>query len=261
MINGARPAEAAGFCTTTTGRAILVAASTVAVAMLGLYASGISYVGQLGLAAAFGVVTAAAGAVTLVPALLGLAGRRIDRYRARRSPVAETGSSSDGWHRYTAMIGRHPLLFLLSGLAVLCVLAMPLLSMQTGHVGDGADPASYTDKQAYDLVSEGFGPGYNGPFSIVVDVGHGASAATALAAKVQSDLAGLSGVAKASPLSPTPDGALLVGTVVPTTGPQDQATVTLYNTLVEKALPDALQGTGDHGYVTGLQASQTESTR
>jgi len=148
-------------------------------------ACGITYVGLLGLAAVFGVVTAAAGAVTLVPACLGLAGRRIDRYQVRRTPVAETGSGTDGWHRYAALIGRRPWLFLLAGLAALCVLAIPLLSMQTGHVGDGADPSSYTDKQAYDLITEGFGPGYNGPFTIVVDVGHGASGDTKLAATLQ----------------------------------------------------------------------------
>ncbi len=69
------------------------------------------------------------------------------------------------------------------------MLAIPLLSMQTGHVGDGADPASYTDKQAYDMITEGFGPGYNGPFTIVVNVGHGASGDTSLASHLQSDLA------------------------------------------------------------------------
>jgi putative drug exporter of the RND superfamily len=258
MIDGADPAEAAGFCVTTSGRAVLVAAGTVAVAMLGLYASGITFVGLLGLAAVFGVVTAAAGAITLVPACLGLAGRRIDRLRIRRAPVAETGASGDGWHRYAAMIGRRPWLFLLAGLTVLCVLAIPLLSIQAGHVGDGADPLSYTDKQAYDLISDGFGPGYNGPFTIVVDVGHSASADTALASTLQSDLQSTPGVAKAAPLQPTPDGELLVGTVIPATGPQDQATITLYNRLVGSTLPQALKGTGDHGYVTGLQASQTE---
>jgi len=258
MTDGADPAEAAGFCATTSGRAVLLAASTVAVALLGLYACGITYVGLLGLAAVFGVLTAAAGAVTLVPALLGLAGRRIDKYKTRRTPAAETGSAQDRWHRYAAAIGRRPWLFLGTGLAVLCVLAIPLLSMQTGHVGDGADPASYTDKQAHDLITEGFGPGYNGPFTIVIDVGHGASADTSLASHLQSDLAATSGVAKATPLTPTPDGALLTGTVIPSAGPQDQATTTLYNTLVNTTLPHALQGTGDQGYVTGLQAAQTQ---
>ena len=258
MIDGADPGEAAGFCTTTSGRAVLVAGSTVAVALLGLYASGITYVGLLGLAAVFGVVTAAVGAVTLVPAFLGLAGRRIDKLKARRTPVAETGTSGDGWHRYAAAIGRRPWLYLGAGLAILCVLAVPLLSMQTGHVGDGADPASYTDKQAYDLITDGFGPGYNGPFTIVIDVGHGAAADTSLAASVQANLAHTAGVTKATPLTPSQDGALLVGTVVPSSDPQDQATITLYNTLVGTTLPQALTGTGDHGYVTGLQASQTE---
>ncbi len=192
IMDGADPVAAAGFCTTTSGRAVLVAASTVAVAMLGLYASGITFVGLLGLAAVFGVFTAAVGAVTLVPALLGLAGRNIDQLKIRKTPVAERGSSGDSWHRYAAMIGRHPWLFLLGGLSVLCVLAIPLLSIQTGHVGDGADPTSYTDRQAYDLISEGFGPGYNGPFTIVIDTGSNASADTSLASSVQSALAGTS---------------------------------------------------------------------
>jgi putative drug exporter of the RND superfamily len=258
IIDGADPVHAAGFCTTTSGRAVLLAAGTVAVAMLGLYASGIVFVGLLGLAAVFGVVTAAIGAVTLVPALLGLAGRRIDKLKIRKVPVAETGSSGDSWHKYAALIGRMPWLFLVGGLALLCVLAIPLLSIQTGHVSDGADPTSYTDKQAYDLISEGFGPGYNGPFTIVVDTGSNAAAQTSLAAKVQSALAGTSGVATATPLSPTPDGVLLTGTVIPTTGPQDQATTSLYNTLVDTTLPNALKGTGFQGYVTGQQALQIQ---
>ena len=130
IIDGADPVDAAGFCTTTSGRAVLLAAGTVAVAMLGLYASGIVFVGLLGLAAVFGVVTAAIGAVTLVPALLGLAGRRIDKLKVRKVPVAETGSSGDSWHKYAALIGRLPWLFLVGGLALLCVLAIPLLSIR-----------------------------------------------------------------------------------------------------------------------------------
>ncbi|HEX7161036.1 MAG TPA: MMPL family transporter [Trebonia sp.] len=258
IIDGSEPVAAAGFCTTTSGRAVLLAAGTVAVAMLGLYASGIVFVGLLGLAAVFGVVTAAVGAVTLVPALLGLAGRRIDKLKIRKVPVAETGRPGDSWHRYAALIGRVPWLFLAGGIALLCVLAIPLLSIQTGHVSDGADPTSYTDKRAYDLISQGFGPGYNGPFTIVVDTGKNAAADTALASTVQSALAGTSGVAKATPLSPTPDGVLLTGTVIPTTGPQDQATTDLFNTLVDTTLPNALKGTGYQGYVTGQQALQTE---
>jgi len=92
----------------------------------------------------------------------------------------------------------------------------------------------------------------------VVDVGHGASGDTKLASALPSDLAATKGVAKATPLSPTPNGALLVGTVIPATGPQDQATVTLYNTLVNTTLPQALKGTGYPGYVTGQTAGQTQ---
>jgi RND superfamily putative drug exporter len=151
-----------------------------------------------------------------------------------------------------------PWVFLAGGIALLCVLAIPLLSIETGHVSDGADPTSYTDKRAYDLITTGFGEGYNGPFTIVVDTGKNASADTSLAGKVESALAGTPGVAKATPLTPTPDGVLLTGTVIPKTGPQDQATTDLFNTLVDTTLPQALEGTGYQGYVTGQQALQTE---
>ncbi|HUY61135.1 MAG TPA: MMPL family transporter, partial [Candidatus Dormibacteraeota bacterium] len=99
LMAGAAPDEAAGSTAATSGHAILIAAGTVTVALFGLYASGIAFLGTLGFAAVFGVVTAAVGAVTLVPACLGLVGRRIDRFTVRTA-VAETGSAGDGWHRY-----------------------------------------------------------------------------------------------------------------------------------------------------------------
>ena len=188
IADGVEPTVAAGKTTATSGHAVLVAASTVTVAMLGLYASGITFIGQLGFAAVFGVVTAAAGAVTLVPAALGLLGRRIDRVTVKR-PVAESGSDDDGWHRYAALVGRHPWLFLAGGVAVLAVLAIPLLSIRLGHVDDGADPHSYTDKRAYDLIAEGFGPGANGAFTVVVDLSGAKGSTSGLAQHVQAAVA------------------------------------------------------------------------
>ena len=162
--------------------------------MLGLYASGIGFLGALGVAAAIGVAVGALGALTLVPALLGLAGRRIDRLRVRR-PAAEASASHAGWARYAATVGAHPWRFLLAGVLFLGVLAIPLLSLQLGHVDAGADPASYSDKQAYDAISSGFGPGANGPFTVVIQPGHGASRAQVqqLAGTLHTDLAAAPG--------------------------------------------------------------------
>ena len=258
IMDGVDPVTAAGRAVGTSGHAVLVAAITVSVALLGLYASGITFIGQLGLAAVFTVAVAALGAITLVPAGLALAGRRIDRYALRR-PVAESGSSDDGaWHRYARLVARRPWWFLVGGALALGILTVPLFSVQLGHVDNGADPTSFTDKRAYDLIAQAFGPGANGPFTIVVDVRHASGAVATLATTVQHDLAALPDVARVSPLRPSPDGALLVGTLVPASSPQDAATGTLFHRIVDTALPAALTGSGATGYVTGDAAAQLE---
>jgi len=258
IANGVDPAVAAGYTTATSGHAVLVAASTVTVAMLGLYASGISFIGQLGFAAVFGVITAAAGAITLVPAGLALLGRRIDTVKVRKHTVAESGDEDDGWHRYAALVGRHPWQFLVAGLAVLCILAIPLLSIRLGHVDDGADPHSYTDKRAYDLTTEGFGPGANGAFTVVVDLAGYRGSTSTLAQSIQTQIKSTPDVAGASALSPTADGRLLVGSVIPESGPQSRATTTLFDRLIDTVVPDALHGSGTVGYVTGSVASNIQ---
>ena len=274
IMDGATPVAAAGRTVETSGQSVLIAATTVSIALLGLYASGITFIGQLGFAAVFTVVVAAAGALTLVPAGLGLIGRQIDRYTMRR-PVAEaafppTGgadpgwtlrspgaeTSGDGWQRYAARVQRRPWAFLAGGLAVLAVLTIPLLSIRLGHVDNGADPTSFTDRRAYDLIDQGFGPGANGRFTIVVDLAHSTVSATNLATTTQQAVAAMPGVAKVSALKPSPDAAILIGSVVPTTGPQDPATATLFHTLTDTTLPNALKSSGATGYVAGTTATQ-----
>jgi RND superfamily putative drug exporter len=259
IMDGADPAESAGRTVATSGRAVLIAAVTVIIAMLGLYASGIGFLGTLGVAAAIGVAVGAVSALTLVPALLGLAGRRIDRLRVR-PPAAESSAGHAGWARYAATVGAHPWRFLLAGVAVLCVLAIPVLSLQLGHVDAGADPASYTGKQAYDAISSAFGPGANGTFTVVVQPGRGTGGAQRqqLAAALRTGLAAAPDVAAVNPVRPSPDGAILVTTVVPDSRPQDAATGTLLSTLRGTTLPRLLAGTGARGYVTGITAEQLD---
>jgi RND superfamily putative drug exporter len=255
VIDGVDPVIAAGDAVSTSGRSVLIAATTVAVALLGLFASGITFLGMLGLAAVFGVVAGAAGAVTLVPAALGLLGPGVDRVRVRAAPVAEAGRDDDWWHRYATSVGRRPGLFLAAGIVVLGVIAVPLLSIRLGTVDDGASPASYTSKQAYDLIAKGFGPGANGPYTIIIE---GPKQSSSLASSVQSGLAATHDVAHVSTLSPTPDGDLLVGTVVPASDPQAAATTSLFHTLYSSTLPAVLRGSGDRAYVSGATASNVQ---
>jgi RND superfamily putative drug exporter len=256
LIDGDDPVDAAGRTVATSGRSVLIAATTVVIALMGLFAVGVSFIGKLGLAAAITVVVAGLAAITLVPSLLGLAGRRIDRWHVR-APVAEQSAdgSESGWHRYAVRLDRHPWRYLCGGVLVAAVLAIPAFSLQLGHIDEGADPGGSTTRQAYDAIRTGFGPGVNGQFTVVV-VPAGSPQSTTFATDLQQALARTPGVASATPVTPSQDGAVLLSTVTPTTGPQDAATDELLSVLRTQTLPPVLAGSTS--YVTGMTAGQLD---
>ncbi|PKW05609.1 putative drug exporter of the RND superfamily [Streptomyces sp. 1222.5] len=261
LVEGRDPVEAAARTAHTSGRAVLIAALTVAVAMLSLYACGLTFIGKIGLAATLAVVVTAAAALTLVPAALGLVGRRIDRLRVRR-PVAESTGARDGWHRYAGLVSRRPWTFLVVGLTVLGLCSVPLLSMRLGHVDAGADRAGSSTRTAYDWIAHadgpGFGPGANGPVLVVVDVSRATTPADRISQDLTAALRGTPGVASVSPVRASPDGKVLATTVTPATGPQDQETGALLDTLSGRTLPKALDGTGAKACPTGSVAGQAD---
>ena len=256
LIEGDDVIEAVRTTMAGSGRSIVIAATTVVIAMLGLYASGIVFIGKLGLAAAITVSVAAFAALTLVPALLALAGRQIDRWHVR-TPVAEPHNPDGPLHRYTARLERHPWRYALSGILVMLILAIPVLSIRVGHVGPGSEPTSYSERQAFDAIKHGFGAGANGPLTVVVKLPASATdqERSQLEQSLPKTLSTTPGVASVSPFQASSDGQLLIGKVVPTSGPQSDDTASLVSHLQDDVLPSALKGEHAGGYVTGTTAA------
>jgi RND superfamily putative drug exporter len=164
--------EAAARANATAGGAVVFAGVTVVIAIAGLAVIGIPFVTVMGLAAAATVAIAVLVAITLLPALLGFAGHNIDRLRVP-GVQNRTGGMHEGetlGTRWARAVTRRPVLALIGGLAVMGVLAIPVASMRLGLPDAGSEPADTTQRRAYDLVSETFGPGFNGQLTVIVDL-------------------------------------------------------------------------------------------
>ena len=166
---GMDPIESVARSTATSGGAVVFAGGTVMIALLSLWAAGIPLVTTLGVTAVIVVAVAVCAAITLLPAILALLGRRINRLRL---PGLKTQHDDrpHGWARWAEFVAGHPWPCLLAGTAVLIVLAIPVLSLELGQQDNGSLPTDTEARRSYDLMSEGFGPGSNGPILVAVDL-------------------------------------------------------------------------------------------
>ncbi|MEU3791485.1 MMPL family transporter [Streptomyces fructofermentans] len=236
----------------TAGSAVVFAGATVIIALAALAVTGIPFLTIMGLAAAATVLLAVLVAVTLVPAVLGLLGERL-RPRAPRAerPGRPAGAGGLAW---AGIVTRRPLIVLLVGVVGLLALALPARDLRLGLPGNASQPAASTQHKGYDLLSEGFGPGFNATLVAVVDTGGMPAADRASkVAGLRTALAADPGVAVAAEPVTNEDATLAVITVVPATGPDAQATTDLVHRLRENA-PD-IRGAGGTLYIAGATAA------
>jgi RND superfamily putative drug exporter len=246
--------DAAGRAIATSGSAVVFAGATVVIAICGLAIAGIPAVTVMGLMAGMTVAVMVAIALTLLPALLGFAGHKID---AIRLPGMRAGAGIPGreslWHRWGRQVSAHPWRYLIGGALALCLLAAPAFSMRLGMTDNGASPTSMTTRQAYDLLADGFGPGFNGPLLLSARLD---GATIDDLAPLEAAIAADPGVQAVAPVQPNAEGTAAVVRVIPTTAPQDEATTDLVHRLRDDVIPRALSGTpGAEVYIGGQAAS------
>ena len=241
----------------TSGRAVLFAGIIVCVALLGMFALGVSFLYGLAIASSIGVLFTMIAALTLLPAMLSFIGpkamgRRQRKALAQTGPALATDSSTGFWARWADFMRRRPLVPAVIALLVIAILIAPFLSMRLGSSDQGNDPNGSTTRVAYDLLAQGFGPGFNGPLQLVAKV-HGAEQEAAMA-KVAKDVAMQPGVVFVAPPVKLPHSLVEIVQVFPSTSPQAAETTALINHLRSTMIPAATAGTGLTVYVGGFTA-------
>ncbi|MFD5800758.1 MMPL family transporter [Streptomyces sp. NPDC127020] len=254
LLAGLRPAEAGRKALDSAGRTVFFAGCTVIVALLGLVALGLGSLQGIALAVAVTVLVTMAASLVLLPALLSLFGTRIQRHvLGQRTGAAAKGTTEgERWRAMARAVQRRPIPTLLVGVIALLALSAPALGMRLGFADSGNDPKETTSRHAYDLLAEGFGPGFNGPLVVLVKGDEQAGKT------VQARLATTDGVAEAGPAMPSGDGALSTVFVYPTTSPQATGTVDLVHHLRDDVAPPLEHATGAEVLVGGATAASQD---
>jgi putative drug exporter of the RND superfamily len=253
--NGGDVEQAVAAAMNTSGRAVLFAGATVVIALLGMLALGVSILSGAAVAAAIGVVLVLSASITLLPALLGFAGRRIGRLGRRASRTA-VEDRPGFWLRWVRQVQRRPALTAIVATALMLILAAPALGLRLASSDAGNNPTSNTTRQAYDLLAKGFGPGFNGPLQVAVALP--AAHDTAALTRVTGALSATPGVASVAAPSLNRTGTAAVVIAYPTTSPQSADTSSLVTRLRDHVIPPIERDTHARVYVGGGTASQVD---
>ncbi|WP_109509608.1 MMPL family transporter [Nocardioides speluncae] len=248
LAHGLDVEESLARAVATAGRTVVFAGGIVVVAILGLAVSGIPFVTAAGIALSLVVLVMMLASVTLLPALIRLAGRRL---QPKRHTDRTQRPANAAWSRWGRHVTRHPWAYALAGTAVLLAMAAPALALRVGMPDEGTFPEHRTERRAYDLVAQGFGPGFNGPLVVAVDTAGDPGVLPPLRAALAAD----KGVSTVT--SPAYDDATGLATIVayPTTGPQDYATVDTLRRLRADAIPTSLTDSPARAHVGGQTAT------
>jgi RND superfamily putative drug exporter len=254
--NGGDVQQAVEAALNTSGRAVLFAGATVVVALLGMFALGVSILNGAAVAAAIGVVLVLGASLTLLPALLTVMGHRIGRLGRRQAGAQAQDARPGFWLRWVNRVQRRPAVTAIAATALMLVLAAPALGLRLASSDAGNDPTSHTTRQAYDLLAKGFGPGFNGPLQLAVALPK-ATDATALT-QLTHAVSTTPGIQSVASPRLSPNGTAASIAAYPTTSPQSAQTSRLVNRLRDDVIPPVEHSSGARVYVGGSTASQVD---
>jgi RND superfamily putative drug exporter len=237
----------------TSGRAVVLAGATVVIALLGMFATGVTYMYGLAIASALAVLLTMCASLTLLPAVLSRFGHRIV---GRLAPTPQTTPSRSRWRQWSAVVQSKPWPLAIISLAVMIALAVPVLGLRLASSDAGNDPAHTSTRQAFDLLGRGFGGGFNGPLVLVAEV-TGPSRQTALPA-IRAAVAGTTDIAEVTAPRVAPSGGTAVIEAYPRSTPQAAATTRLVGNLRNHVLPALERRTGVRVLVGGFTAASID---
>ena len=237
---------------TTSGRSVLFAGIIVCISMLGLFTVGLSFLSGVGVASAISVIISMIASITLLPALLSVIGKNIDRLKIPFKKLHSEEEGGKGWKKWAERIQAHPVRWAISSTLILLFICLPVTQIRLGASDSGNDAVGTTTRQAYDTLAKGFGPGFNGPITMLADVSNQKSIDGTQKAieiiKAQPDVAAI------LPAIPTQDGKYQLITIYPKSSPQSQETSDFITELREDVIPTIEKETGVTFQVGGIVA-------
>jgi putative drug exporter of the RND superfamily len=255
LARGMTIEESVGRAVATAGQAVVFAGGTVVIAILGLAVAGVPAMTGAGVAISLTVLVMVAASITLLPAFLGLVGHRVNSRRARRRPAPATLSvhslGSARWERWGRHVSNHAWPYAIGVTAVLLAMTAPVLALRLGFPDEGSLPETRTERRAYDLVADGFGPGINGPLLVAIDISKDASVVEPLRNAISTDR----GIASVTPAEVNTKVGVATLLAFPTTSPQDEATLSTIERLRSTVFPSVLTDSAATVHIGGQTAT------